>query len=384
MSKILGLVQPKIISFQKESSEKQEKAPEKGSAKKFDPDYTQIVHINGDTIEISKATEMLPDDSSTQTAAIIKQDAKLPAYALNGLKGDKNANFFEFMQLGKIPYLIGGPMLVWCFAAGGKGAVKPAKQIAAGVALYYLAASAAKVLIDKPVKYFKGVDLNRKYSNIVPLKAETRDGSSGKKTEFHDAHESIDFTRFDLYKNSDYDEIARKMGVDKKLADPDSTVQPYVRRLIVASRAWKSALIIPLAGLSAGLSNYKGWEDFGNGMKQDWQNIFNNEGSKVKGIGNLVNNHFLKPVKNSFVQLWSSEGKSGIGKHTGKAWILGSLGLVALANYNIYKIAFLKKDKFITPPAEDLGITRFKKQFGRSSSTPSAAPLSQTKDTYIY
>ena len=127
------------------------------------------VKINESCPAFGNQDELLPNDRITKVKTGVKQASKLPKYAVEGLKGNEDANFFEFLQLGKIPYWVGGLVLVGCFAAGGKSSIPLAKQKAAGVLLYYLAAMAAKALINKPVKFFKGVDLNRKYDDHVSL-----------------------------------------------------------------------------------------------------------------------------------------------------------------------------------------------------------------------
>jgi hypothetical protein len=272
--------------------------------------------------------------------------------------------------MGQIPYWIGGPMLVWCFGAGGKNALQTTRQKAAGVVFYYIAAAASKMLINQPVKLFKGVDLNRKYKDVVALGTETKDGYSRKKSELHDVYESIDFTRWDLLYdqgskvsknptlvNKEYDEIARRMGVDKDLNDPDSTVRPYVKKIIVTSRAWKSALIIPLAAMAAGLSNYEGWRDVGNNLSKDVKKLFEPINGmqpteklriRLKGTGKIISNNLLKPLWESVKEMWTGKGIDGkITKHFGKAAILGTVAAVVLANINILCQSLLKKDRLI-------------------------------------
>ncbi len=297
--------------------------------------------------------EILPDDAFSKIKTELKQDSKLPKYVINGLKGDKNANFFDFLKLGDIPYWIGGPILIGVFKAGGKDALKITKQKAAGVMLYYVAAIAAKALIDIPVKIFKGINLNRKYKDVVPLKIEKNNKGPTDKIEYHGVYESIDFTRWDLLENhssgvaanpmlinENYDKLAQKLGIDKKLNDSDSVVKPYIKKIIAASNAWKSVLIVPLAGLAIGLSDYSGWETWGRGFKKDLKiNVFKPKSlfKKAKGLVDIVNDHLFTHVKNSFAYLRESR--------IGKAFIIGSLALVALANYNILKISKVKEDE---------------------------------------
>lgn len=312
--------------------------------------------------------ELIPDGLGSKISHNLKQTAKLPGYVIDGLKGGKDANFYEYMKVARIPYWVGGPVLVGCFAAGGLKARPLAKQKAAGVLFYYLGAMLAKAAIDAPVKFFKGVDLNRKYEDIVDLNDRNPDGTSKQKSELHDVYESYDFTRWDLlynersgrtwdpqYVNSEYESILNKMGLNKDLTDPDSTVKPYVKKIIAASRAWKYLLVAPLAGLALGLSTSKEWRTFGNNMGPDFKNALSTDGGaigKIRALGRTSRNHFITPLKESFTQLWKGipfETKLGpkSAKRLGKAAILAPIASIALANLHILKITYLKEDKYM-------------------------------------
>jgi len=331
------------------------------------PENSDFIMSNGKPVKVEKHDEVLPETFSTKFNAGIKQASMLPKYAAEGLRGDKNANFFEFLQLGKIPYWVGGAVLAWCFAAGGEKSKFFTKQKAVGIGLYYVGAMAAKALVDGPVRFFKGIDLNRKYSDVVALATESKDGHSEKKTEYHNVYESIDLTRrYLLYKhdssaaedpnhvNSEYDKIALNMGLDKDLNDPDSTVKPYVKKLIVASRAWKSALIVPMAMLAAGLSTSDVWKNWGDNLGSDMRNVFkplngvssksSGLGLRIKGLADAANNNFVKPLAKSFTDLWSG---ANMHKFAGRAAIIAPIASVVLANLNLIRLSYLKEDKYI-------------------------------------
>lgn len=343
-------------------------APSYGKQKETEPEKSKEQH---------KTDKLLPNDHLTVFRKKIEQASKIPKYTAEGLKGNQDANLFEFLQLGKIPYWIGGPMLVMCFAAGGKDGKALTKQKAAGVAMYYIAAIAAKAFIDGPVKFFKGIDLNRKYEDVIATSKRDEKGESISKTELHNVYESIDFTRWDLlYKNQtsdaaknpdlvndEYEQILLYMGLDKDLNDPDSTVRPYLTKTIAASRAWKSLMIVPLAGLALGLSTWKGWKDWGvfeKGFEGEWKSCFKSrpdETSWVKQFGIKSKNLYKKiisplityPLKESFKHLWKGDGFTNkyAKKFGGKLAILAPIAAVALANLNIIKISYLKKDKYV-------------------------------------
>ncbi|MCK7504617.1 MAG: hypothetical protein MZV70_11380 [Desulfobacterales bacterium] len=56
------------------------------------------------------------------------------------------------------------------------------------------------------------------------------------------------------------------MGAKDDLNDSDSAVKPYSRQLIVMSRAFKYALIAPLAALAIGIGSHSRFEDYGAGL----------------------------------------------------------------------------------------------------------------------
>ncbi len=361
MTEIKGNLSAKTPYFSDKHDNKKDKSGP------LNPEYYDFIMANGKIIKVDKHDEVLPESWNSQFKAGVKQASQLPQYAVNGLKGDKNANFFEFLQLGKIPYWVGGAVLAWCFAAGGEKSKFFTKQKAVGIGLYYVGAMAAKALIDGPVKFFKGVNLNRKYKDIVALATESKDGHSEKKTEYHGVYESIDFTRWDLlynedskaakdpnHVNSEYDKIALNMGLAKDLNDPDSTVKPYVKKLIVASRAWKSALIVPMAMLAAGLSTSDVWKNLGRNLDQDKGSVRNSiklatpKLSKlvtgIKGYAGIAKNHFVEPLKKSFADLWSG---AKMNKFMGRAAIIAPIASVILANLNIIRLSYLKEDKYI-------------------------------------
>ena len=73
---------------------------------------------DGDILNINLQTaddKLLSTDALTSLKINAKQISQLPDYAYRGLKGDPDADFHEFIQLGKIPYVVGQPMLVAMF-----------------------------------------------------------------------------------------------------------------------------------------------------------------------------------------------------------------------------------------------------------------------------
>ncbi|OGI21777.1 MAG: hypothetical protein A2287_08490 [Candidatus Melainabacteria bacterium RIFOXYA12_FULL_32_12] len=320
---------------------------------------------------INKAhDEILPTDIKTKTRVNITQALSLPEYAVRGLKGDPDANFFEFLQLAKIPYYVGGPILALCFAAGGDAAKAITRQKAVGVGLFYLAAMLASKAINVPVKMFTGVDLDQSYKKIVRLRTKSPDGLSPMRKEYHKVFESTDFTYFDLLRhgedkaahnhriiNKNFNDIAKKMGINHNLNDSDSTVKPNVKKLIIMSRAWKYALTIPYAALAIGLSMQDSWKNLGNQLKNDFvrnaltskqgMSPLENTWFRIKGAGLTLKGQFWNTLKNSVKDFWNGTGAKGITKYYGKAAVISAITATLLANWSILRAGSLKDKKSV-------------------------------------
>lgn len=324
----------------------------------------------------------------------VKQTSKLPKYAVEGLKGDPNANFYEFNRLAAIPYWVGGGVLTWVFMAGGKDSKRFAKGKFAGIVAYYALAALAKAAVDIPAKLFKGVDLNQKYIKTVHLKPDANNRNPKPKTELHNVLESKDFTRFDLLENQSrhvaanpalvnerYDRLARSMGYNKDLEDSDSTVRPYIRNVIATSRAWKSALIIPMAAVAASISTSKHWGALGKGFKQNWASLVAEETkilNKAKGLGTIANDFLLKPIGKSLKEVWTGGiDQKGFAKHIGKVGLIASGAAILFANINILRITKPDKD---TPLRYDE--SQYKKIPVHHGTQPAAARVDSRNSGY--
>lgn len=305
--------------------------------------------------------ELLPNDIKTKFRLKVVQASQLPEYAIRGLKGDPDANFFEFLQLAKVPYYVGGPILAWCFAAGGKAAKPVFRQKATGVALYYLAAVLASKAVNTPIRLLRGVDLDQNYRKITRLRTQTPDGLSPMRREYHKVYESVDFTYHDLLKagevtsankhrtvNRNFDKVAKKMGIKEDLNDSDTAVKPVIRKLIIMSRAWQYALTLPFTAVAIGISAQDHWKGLGERLVHDLKNkkpdslTMKNIINSAKGIGNTLKMQILPPLKSSIKDFWKGTGTTGISKVFGKAAIIGSIAGVLYANLAILRATSLK------------------------------------------
>lgn len=325
--------------------------------------------LKGDKLK----TKILPSDSFTKAKVELKKIGKLPGYVYRGFKGDPDANFYEYLSMSNIPYLIGGPMLAGVFAFGitktgtqqRAAAVSRTKQIAAGVALYYLGVELAKKAVDIPVKLFRGVDLNHPYENVVSGKADSRTGHSPKKIEYHKVPESVDFTRWDLLYNittdkhgrnvnKEFDRLAGKFGVDKKLSDSDSLLKEKMKALIVSATACKYMLAAPFVVLGVALSGQQKdgnpiWDDLGKGFKTQIKTVFGKK-SKVsmsrrwQAVKEIVSGNVVSPMKESFKSLW---GRDGASNKLGKAIIITAAVAPILANLRVMQLSSARGNKFV-------------------------------------
>ena len=206
-----------------------------------------------------------------------KLSNSLTTYPAKGFRGSVNSNFYEFLSMGTIPYLVGSGMLMAVFGLAGKffdaksmaASAKTSKKMALGVLFYGIAKSLSKKLIETPVKIKYGVDVNlpvRRVINEVPDGTNNDDLVS---YEYHKAFESVDFPRFDLLysspesgkpQNSYYDMVAKKMGLGENLKDSDQQVKPKIRELVTKTRTFTTLSSYLWAASAVGVAMQTPWE----------------------------------------------------------------------------------------------------------------------------
>lgn len=160
----------------------------------------------------------------------------LPKTVYHGLRGDSQFTLSDFLKVAAIPYYLGGIVLAGSFYVG-RAKVPFARQ-SVGVLLYFLGMMAANKGINEFYKLKSGIDLDLRYrkpnGNIEKLFA------------------SVDFPRLDLLEETDYDLMARKMGVPNNIADRKREVNDQTRQIISAARTDKLILGNLLAAAGAG------------------------------------------------------------------------------------------------------------------------------------
>ncbi len=205
----------------------------------------------------------------------------LTLYPAKGLKGSKNANFYEFLTMGTVPYVVGSLMLISVFNSANKffaplarskaGAI--GRKIALGVLFYGILKSFTKSLVTVPVKLITGVDTDVPYAKVNYELPDDINDTDITSIEYHKAYESKEFPRWDLFykseakgekRNEYYDNIAKKLGYGENLNDSDQEIKPVIRKIATRTDMAKilSSYFWAATGVAYAFQNP--WEDYFN------------------------------------------------------------------------------------------------------------------------
>lgn len=249
-------------------------------------------------------------------------------YPAKGLKGSKNANFYEFLTMGTIPYLVGSGMMMAVFNLANKHyspfqaseASKIGNKLALGVLFYGIMKSFSKSFINVPIKAFTGIDTEKPYAKVIYELPDDINDTDITSIEHHKVFESVEFPRWDLLygdekkgekRNVYYDKIAKRLGMGTNLNDSDQEVKPRIKEIVVKSNLAKNISSYIWAACGVALAFQKPWEDFFNVMTfKFWK------GKEFKKTLESFGKNFVKSIKT----LWHGEGKD-IQKHAGKLLI---------------------------------------------------------------
>lgn len=249
-------------------------------------------------------------------------------YPAKGMKGSKNANFYEFLTMGIVPYLIGSITLMSVFNTANKHfapfaktkASAIGKKMALGVLFYGAMKSISKSFVTKPVKMLTGIDTERPYAKVIYELPDDIYDTDITSIEHHKVFESVEFPRWDLLygdeakgekRNFRYDKIAKKLGMGEDLNDSDQEAKPIIKEIVTKTSFAKNISSYLWAGTGVALAFQKPWENFFNVMSfKFWKP--EEFGRSMKSFGR----NFVKSAK----ELWVGEG-SGMSKHAGKALI---------------------------------------------------------------
>lgn len=248
-------------------------------------------------------------------------------YPAKGFKGDRNSNFYEFLTMGTVPYLLGSAALMGVFNFANKyftpfaksKAGSLGKKMALGVAMYGVAKEASKSLVTAPVKALTGVDTEMPYAKVVEGFPKFEGDTNTKSIEYHKVFESVEFPRYDLLygktledRNTYYDGVAKKLGLGENLNSSDKEVKPRIKQIVSSTNAAKTVSSYLWAATGVALA-----------MQKPWDNFFTSatKGKGLQKVGNMARsfgNNLVKSAK----ELWTGGvNPTKVQKYAGKALI---------------------------------------------------------------
>lgn len=270
-------------------------------------------------------------------------------YPVKGLKGDINSNFYEFLTMGIVPYVLGSAMFMVVFnalnlgkhlgARDAKAASVLGKKMALGVVLYGVMKNISKNLVTKPIKAATGVDTDMPYQNkVYNLPKEAGENAEIEvQWQQRTVYDSKEFFRKDLlekeFKDKAYfNNVAKNLGLGENLNDSVSETTPIIQNIVATSNTAKTISSYCWAAVGVGLAMQDSWTEFFNSFSnrakyiaKENENIFSKIFGKTKNLCknsyNLIVD-FVKASAKSCKQLWSGEAvNKGFMKHSGKALI---------------------------------------------------------------
>lgn len=280
-------------------------------------------------------------------------------YPIKGLRGDVNSDFYEFLSMGIVPYVVGSGMFMGLFnmlkdlnPKSQKLANINGNKMALGVVLYGLMKTLSNDLVTRPVYWGTGVDIELPIEHVYyPLPKEAGEAANIiPQIQQRKVFDSREFFRKDLIQKDIgikyYDNIAKKLGLGEDLNDSVTETTPIIQSIVSTTKTAKSLSSYAWAGVGIGLATQNSWTNFFDAIKNRKRHIPKpNEGlvtkfgSRMKNAGeNFVD--ISKTFGKSFVQagktLWTGDaGKSGFMKHAGKAWLMFTAALTVGSVVNV-------------------------------------------------
>jgi hypothetical protein len=316
---------------------------------------------NSVTMKPDKGDESVILPNTLKTRVLQKYDKTLNAlteYPAKGLKGDVNSDFYEFLSMGIIPYLVGSGMFIAMFNLLNKHLTPKAslngKKMGLGVFLYGIGKTLSNDLVTRPVAMATGVDVELPYRNIY-CTLPTKPGAEADIDHKHQqrkVYDSIEFFRKDLiaknpeYGKAYYDKIAHKLGLGDSNNDSVTEVTPIIQSIVSSTKTAKSLSSYSWAALGVCVAVQNCWQDFfkavserGKYIAKPDESFFSRAGGKlVNTAKNTVNltktfgKTFLKACKT----LWTGEDIKGrFRKHAGKIGILLTTALTIGTTWNV-------------------------------------------------
>lgn len=289
-------------------------------------------------------------------------------YPVKGFRGDVNSDFYEFLSMGIVPYLLGSVMFMGLFnllkdlnPKSQKIANFNGNKMALGVVLYGVFKTLANDLVTRPVYMGTGVDIELPVEHVYyPLPKEAGEAANIEpQIQQRKVYDSREFFRKDLIQKDIgveyYDKIAKKIGLGDNLNDSVTETTPIIQSVISTTKTAKSLASYAWAGVGVGLAVQNSWSGFFNAISgrkrhiaKPGEGLVNKFASRMKNAGENfvdISKAFGKSFAGACKTLWTGEaGQSGFMKHAGKGWLLFTTALTAGSVANvIYKARHMGK-----------------------------------------
>lgn len=279
-------------------------------------------------------------------------------YPKKGFSGSKNANFYEFLTMGMVPYVLGSGAMIGVFNLASKffdtpaaaNAGKLGKKMGLGVIAYGLAKTFSKKLIEVPVNMKYGIDVNLPYKKIVYELPEESNKDNLVTHEYHKVFESVDFPRWDLLygneqfgdkRNSYFDKVAKKMGVQNgDIEHSDQKMKPLIKEKLVKTKLYSTISSYLWAATAVGVSMQKPWENLVLNPKTRLNNYNNYKqlAVKAKQQGQKIAKYdnFVKDFGKKFIESCKEfvNNKSKGTKIAGRALLGAAIFTTLLGNFS--------------------------------------------------
>lgn len=311
--------------------------------------FTHKMNLEGLTEDKNKKETydkdtLLKNNFSTRSRIALDKFTKaFTVYPAKGMKGSINSNFYEFLTMGIVPYIIGSGTLMAIFNSANKHfapferakASALGNKMALGVLFYGLFKGLSKSLTNVPVRMITGIDTQLPYAKVNYQLPERPDDADLMSIEYHKVGESVDFTRWDLLygnhktgkQNEIFDKIAKKNGLGENLNDSDQEVKPIYKEVLVKSSLTRSISSYLWAATGVALAFQKPWENYFKVATLKFWHI-NDFAHSMKIFGQS----FIDSIKELYRGRKNSYSK--IEKHSGKALIALAMAVNILGILN--------------------------------------------------
>ena len=240
-------------------------------------------------------------------------------YFPKGFQGSKNSDFYEFLSLGMVPYVLGSIAMVTLYGICNKQlriadkefSMANIKNVGAGVVLYAVGKALAPKISHTMIHATTGIPLDLKYINKVNELPEPGQEKGIVRKQYPGVYDSVQFYRSDLLSkdaelnhDSIYyhdDKIAKKAGFkDAHNASTNQIAGPKIRGVKARATALDNITKYFAAATGVALGFQKAFSEFELKEPKTW----------------------LKTLKDAFIQLWQGNDRNIFTKYSGKALVL--------------------------------------------------------------